>query len=265
MRVRRVQLSSGLRLALGETGSGIPILLAHAWGETHRTFDKLAPVLASHLRLVVPDQRGVGASDKPIDGYSLGQSAADLVELLDVLALPSVFVLGTSSGGYVAQRLCVDYPERVAGLVLVGSPRSLAGAADPFGTMLAKFHDPVTPEDVRSVNGAISLRQPVPASFLADQDRAALSIPRQVWRARYEGLRTAIPPLDTGPVTAPTLLLWGDNDDVLPRSQADALIAEIPDARLVVYQDTGHLVLWEQPERVASDVLSFVEQVTSAD
>ena len=59
-------------------------------------------------------------------------------------------------------------------------------------------------------------------------------------------------------ITAPTLLLWGGGDDLLPRGQADAMIAEIPDARLVVYDDTGHLVLWEQPDRVAADLAAFV-------
>jgi rifampin ADP-ribosylating transferase len=75
-------------------------------------------------------------------------------------------------------------------------------------------------------------------------------------------LLAATPPLDAGRVTIPTLLLWGAADNVLPRSQADALVTAVPGARLVVYEDTGHLVLWEQPERVAADVLSFVAQVT---
>lgn len=264
MITRRVELASGLCLAVGESGSGTPILLVHAWGETHRTFDRLVPHLDQRLRVVVPDQRGVGGSDRPADGYSLDQAAADLVELLDAVELPSALVLGTSSGGYVAQQLCVDHPERVDGLVLVGSPRSLAGPADPFGAVLADMHDPVTPEDVRSINGAITARQPVPAVFRTDQERAALTIPRHVWRASYDGLRAATPPLDTGRITAATLLLWGGGDDLLPRGQADAMIAEIPDARLVVYDDTGHLVLWEQPERVAEHVLAFVAQVTGS-
>jgi rifampin ADP-ribosylating transferase len=262
MVTRRLMLASGLRLVVRDYGSGVPVLLVHAWGETHRSFDGLARLLAPHLRLVVPDQRGVGDSDKPAGGYSLVQAAADLVELLDAMDLPSAFVVGTSSGGYVAQQIGVDHAGRVDGLVLVGSPRSLAGGGDPFGAMLAGLNDPVTPEDVRSMNSAVSFCHPVPADFLADQDRSALTIPRHVWRAVYGGLLAATPPLDAGRITIPTLLLWGAADNVLPRSQADDLVAAIPRARLVVYEDTGHLVLWEQPDRVAADVISLVAEVT---
>ena len=264
MVARRVVLASGLRLVVHQYGSGVPLLLVHAWGETHRSFDRLVPLLAAQLRLVVPDQRGVGGSDKPAVGYSLGQAALDLVELLDVLNLPSVFVVGTSSGGYVAQQIAVAHPSRVHGLVLVGSPRSLAGVGNPFGALLVGLRDPVTADDVRSINGAISLHRPVPLDFLNNQNQLALTIPAQVWREAYAGLLAATPPLDTGDIAVPTLLLWGANDRVLPRSQADALAAEISAARLVVYDDTGHMVLWERPDRVAADVLSFVAAVKTS-
>lgn len=264
MVARRVMLASGLRLVVHEYGSGVPVLLVHAWGETHRSFDRLVPLLAAQLRLVVPDQRGVGSSDKPADGYTLGQAADDLVELLDALNLPSVFVVGTSSGGYVAQQVAVAHPSRVRGLVLVGSPRRLAGVGNPFGALLGGLRDPVTADDVRSINGAISFHAPVPADFLNDQDRSALTIPARVWREAYAGLLDATPPLDTGRIAVPTLLLWGADDSVLPRSQADALTAEISAARLVVYDDTGHMVLWERPNRVAADVLSFVAAVADS-
>ena len=122
MVMRRVRLASGLGLAVHVHGSGIPVLLVHAWGETHQTFDRLVPRLATQLHLVVPDQRGVGDSDKPADGYEIDDAVADLVELLDALGLPSVVVVGTSSGGYIAQKIAVDHPGRVQGLVLIGAP-----------------------------------------------------------------------------------------------------------------------------------------------
>src|SRR5664279_1155913 len=67
MVTRRLMLASGLRLVVRDYGSGVPVLLVHAWGETHRSFDRLVRLLAPHLRLVVPDQRGVGDSDKPAE------------------------------------------------------------------------------------------------------------------------------------------------------------------------------------------------------
>lgn len=259
MAARRVQLASGVHLSVHELGAGPPTLLLHAWGETHRSFDRVVSLLAEHLHVVAPDQRGVGDSDKPAHGYQLADAAADVAGLLDALELASVHLVGTSSGGYVAQQVAVDHPDRVEGLVLVGSPRSLAGGADPFSALLAAMSDPVTADDVRAVNGAIAFRRPVPDEFLVDQDEAALTIPRHVWRAQYRGLLDALPPLDTGSITAPTLVLWGEMDDVLPRGQVESLRADVPQAQLLVYEETGHLVLWEHPGRVAADIITFVQ------
>jgi pimeloyl-ACP methyl ester carboxylesterase len=255
---RRVRLASGLHLGVHEHGAGRPVVLVHAWGETHRTFDGLVPLLAPHARLVIPDQRGVGASDKPSSGYDLEQAGADLVGLMDALELDSAVLLGTSSGGYVAQQVAVDQPARVDGLVLVGSPRSLAGARDPFGEVLAGFHDPVEPADIAAVKAGLALHLAVPDDFLAAQDEAALTIPRHVWLASYHGLLHATPPLDTGSIVAPTLVLWGSADDLLPREQADALLRDVADCRLVV-TGAGHLVLWEVPHAVAEEVRFFLE------
>jgi pimeloyl-ACP methyl ester carboxylesterase len=258
---RRALLASGLHLSVHVRGAGQTVLLVHAWGETNRTFDRLAPMLESHLHLIVPDQRGVGESDKPAEGYSLAQAARDLVELMDALAIPSAVLVGTSSGGYVAQQVAVDYPHRVDALVLAGSPADLSAAGDPFGDVLSGFHDPVTLEDVRAVNGSFSTHRRIPDDFLAAQDEAALTIPRHVWRGVYRGLFDARAPLAAGAVQVPALVLWGADDDLLPPSQADTLAAGLPRGRVIRYPDTGHLVLWERPERVAADVLDLAASV----
>lgn len=82
-------------------------------------------------------------------------------------------------------------------------------------------------------------------------------------RDTFNGLITARPPNDAGTIAAPTLIIWGDRDELLTQEQEEALAAAIPVSRLVVYEDTGHLVLWEQPERVASDLITFVESLHS--
>lgn len=257
--MRRIALTTGVEIAVHEHGEGVPVLLLHAWGETHRTFDRLLPLLPSTWHLVVPDQRGAGRSSKPADGYSLRDGAADMTALLDALGIETCWLLGTSSGGYLAQQLAVEQPARVRGLVLVGSPSKLHRPPPPaISESLAAFHDPVTRADVDALNGALPLHRPVPAGFLEDQLTAALSIPRYAWQASLDGLVRAVPPIDCGRIGARTLILWGDEEDVLPASQAGELLAAIEDSRLVVYEGTGHLVLWEQPERVAEDVTAFI-------
>jgi rifampin ADP-ribosylating transferase len=255
--MRVVTLADGLRLAVRDRGTGPPVLLLHAWGETHRAFDRLVELLPDRLRILVPDQRGVGRSDKPLQGYGIQDAAADMVGLLDVLDLPAAWVVGSSSGGYVAQQVAASHPERVLGLALVGSPRSLFGI-DPLGAVLDGFHDPVTTADLAALNGFLALPDTIPRDFLALQDAAALTIPRHVWLAGYRGLIEATPPTESGAIAAPTLVLAGADDEILGPAQAVELATAIPASRLVVYERTGHFVLWERPDRVARDLVGFV-------
>jgi rifampin ADP-ribosylating transferase len=83
-------------------------------------------------------------------------------------------------------------------------------------------------------------------------------MPAYVWREALAGLVTARPPTDMATITAPTLIVWGARDELLTREHQQALAAAIPASQLVVYSGTGHLVLWEQPERVARDLTAFV-------
>ncbi len=257
--MRRIALATGVELAVHEYGEGVPVLLLHAWGETHRTFDRLVPLLPDTMHLVVPDQRGVGDSSKPVDGYSLQQAAQDVVALLDALGLDASWLVGASSGGYLAQQVAVDRPERVLGMVLVGSPSNLQLPLPvSFVELLSGFHEPVTRGDMHAINAAFTLHSPVPESFIEDQMRAALTISKHVWRATIEGLLEAVPPVDCGTMRVPTLILWGREEDILPAGQVSELQGAIDGSRVVTYEGTGHLVLWEQPVRVAEDVTAFI-------
>ena len=257
--MRRIPLATGVELAVHEFGAGEPVLMLHAWSETHRSFQRLVPLLPRTWHLIVPDQRGVGDSAQPDTGYALTDFAADTVGLLDALGLHSAWLVGTSSGGYVAQQVAVDHPSRVRGLVLIGSPADLQR---PLPVALAEaldsFHDPMTRDDIGRLNRMLGGQHRIPADFLDDMDTAALTIPARVWKEWLAGLFAAEPPIRQGRISRPTLLLWGGADEVLPAEQLDTLRAAIDEVTVRIYEGTGHLVLWEQPERVAADVRAFV-------
>lgn len=206
------------------------------------------------------DQRGHGDSGKPKVGYFLEEAAGDIVAFMDGARIASAVLVGSSSRGYVAQQVAVTTPQRVAGLVLVGSARDLQGRP-PFAEEIGQPSDPLDAAWVRQSLSWFPRFHQVPQWSIDDRVRDGVCIPAMVWRDTLHGLITARPPTDVGTIAAPTLIIWGDRDELLTREQEEALAAAIPVSRLVVYEDTGHLVLWEQPERVASDLISFVESL----
>ena len=256
---QKVRLGTGLTVPYVAQGdqSGVPVVLLHAWGESLGSFDRLLPLLPATIHALAMDQRGHGAADKPADGYTLLDLADDVVAFLDAIGLTSAALLGSSSGGYVAQQVAVRTPDRVTGLVLVGSPRSLRGRP-PFADEVDRLTDPIDRAWVKASLDWFPRFHDIPDWYVEDRVDDGVRMPASVWRESMNGLCTAVPPTETGTITAPTLIIWGDRDGLLSRDDEEALSAAIPGSRLIVYDDTGHLVLWEQPERVANDLTAFV-------
>src|SRR4051794_22501339 len=112
---RTVRLGTGVDICYLAQGdpSGVPVLLLHAWGESSGSFDRLTPLLPPTIRALAMDQRGHGYSEKPAEGYSLTAFADDVMGFMDAMGLRSMVLVGSSSGGYVAQQVAVSSPERV--------------------------------------------------------------------------------------------------------------------------------------------------------
>jgi pimeloyl-ACP methyl ester carboxylesterase len=259
-----VRLGTGLTVSYVAQGdrSGVPVVLLHAWGESLGCFDRLLPLLPATIHAMAMDQRGHGAADKPAAGYTLPDVADDVVAFLDAVGLTSTVLLGSSSGGYVAQQVAVRSPDRVNGLVLVGSPRSLRGRPS-FADEVGRLADPVDRAWVKASLEWFPRFHDIPDWYVEDRVDDGVRMPASVWRKSLNGLCTAVPPTETGTITAPTLIIWGERDGLLSRDDEEALAAAIAGSQLTVYDDTGHLVLWEQPERVANDLTDFVKGLSA--
>jgi rifampin ADP-ribosylating transferase len=259
--VRILRLSTGITVPCLVQGraDARPLLLLHAWGESRGSFDRLVPRLTG-FRVYAPDLRGQGDADKPAGGYSLAEQAGDAAAILDALNVQRAFVLGSSSGGYVAQQLAVGHPERVAALVLVGSPLSLR-ARPAFADEVDRLTDPVDEDWVRTSLSWFPLLHEVPRGFIEDRVQDGVRMPAHAWKSILDGLCAATPPTESGTIHAPTLILWGAHDGLLPRRHQEALAARIAGAELKVYPDVAHLVLWECPEQVAADATAFLSSV----
>jgi len=261
--LKSVGLPNQVELPYAEQGdpSGVPVLLLHAIADSWHTFELLLAHLPNHIHAFALTQRGHGDASRPGAGYRVRDFAADLVAFMNAIQLETAVIVGGSSGGLVARRFAIDYPERTLGLVLMGSPTSLRdklGMQELWDSTISKLSDPVAPGFVREF-AASTLAQPVPQTFFETIVQENLKVPAFVWRATFEGLMADDSFGELHTIKAPTLIIWGDQDTILAISDQEALAAAIPGSRLVVYAGAGHAFYWEKPDHVASDLVAFIE------
>jgi steroid delta-isomerase-like uncharacterized protein len=182
---------------------------------------------------------------------------------MDELHLDAAVIVGGSSGGFVARRFAIDHPERAMGLVFLGSPATLRdkpSVQEMWDSTISELRDPISPDFVREFAEG-TLTRPVPRVFLETIVQENLKAPARVWRATFEGLLDDDSLEELHKIGAPTFIVWGDQDTILPRSDQEALAAAIPGSRLLVYPGAGHAFYWEDPGRVASDLAAFVAEL----
>jgi pimeloyl-ACP methyl ester carboxylesterase len=242
-----------------------PLVLLHGITDSGLSFEPVMAHLPGSLRVLAPTQRGHGDASAP-DSYRLVDFAADLESFLDEVGLERVVLVGHSMGAAVAQRFAIDHPERISGLVLVGGFAAFGRnpACIEFGaTMLAPLTDPLNPAFVREFQEG-TLARPLPEAVLNGIVAESLKVPARVWKAAWAGLLEADLTPDLARITAPTLLVWGDRDDMSLRTEQEILHRSIPTVRLVIFEGAGHAPHWEEPERFASVVSDFVSALKPA-
>ena len=118
-----VELSTGVMLPYVEQGdhAGVPVMLLHGFTDSWRSFEPVLPHLPASIRAFALTQRGHGDADRPATGYLFGDFAADVAAFMDAVGIAQAVIVGTSMGSSVAQRFAIDFPERVLGLVLMGT------------------------------------------------------------------------------------------------------------------------------------------------
>jgi len=245
--------------------SGAPLVLLHAVADSWRTFELVLPHLPPSIRVFALTQRGHGDASKPERGYGIRDFADDLAAFMDAVGLEAAVIVGGSSGGFAARRFAIDHPERTLGLALLGSPLTLGdkpAVREMFDSTIAALTDPIDSAFVREFAES-TLVQPIPQAFLGTIVAESLKVPARVWKAVFEGLLEDDSAKELDRIKAPTLIVWGDKDTILPRSDEEATAAAIPNSRLVVYEGVGHSCYWEEPQRIAADLAAFVESIVN--
>ncbi len=255
-----VRLSTGVRLHYLAQGdpAGRPVILLHGITDSWFSFSRVLPGISKAHRVYALDLPGHGESDRPADGYAPRDMAADVIAFMDALGIRRATLVGHSMGSFVAQQAALAAPERIAGLVLIGSATTVRNEVTlELQAAMASLPNPV-PADFAMEFQASTVHQPVPEDFLIRVVAESRKVPARVWRAALAGLLETERYAGLGGSGMPALLIWGDRDGMFSRSEQEALVAALPIASLRVYRETGHAPHWERPEEVVRDLERFL-------
>jgi pimeloyl-ACP methyl ester carboxylesterase len=233
------------------------VVLLHAAMSSLKRFYAWVPLLARHLRVVRIDMRGHGDSETPpLDrDLSMDRFAQDVIELLDRLALGRVHVSGSSAGGYVAQWLAINHPQRVGKLALFSSTPGLRYARPEMH--VERWPITIRAKGVDGLLGDTLAARVDPAKVDAGFIRWMVEEAKGMDREFTARVLAMMARLDIGPrvhqIAAPTLIVVPGSDTVCSAEGYEAL-RRIPDHRWVVYEGLAHNVTNAVPERCATDL-----------
>jgi pimeloyl-ACP methyl ester carboxylesterase len=257
--------SDGARIAYETRGDGPPLVLVHGLAYDRFGWGRLPDLLAERFRVVLVDNRGVGESDAPEGPYTVAQLAGDVLAVLDDAGIERTSLLGVSLGGYIAQELALTAPQRLERLILcsaapggpkaVPMPQSTQDVFARYPTMEREAGLRMFAENSLGERGVRELPELVEEIFRYRLEHAP-SV--QAWAAQATAGATYDSYDRIGGISVPTLVVHGGADVVVDPRNAELLGSLIPGACVEIVPDRGHLLVWEDSERVARLVTEFL-------
>lgn len=249
-------------------GEGKPLVLISGLGYSNWQWHKMVPLLAEKFKVIIFDNRGVGQSDKPAGPYTAQMLAQDTVGLLDALNIEKAVIVGHSMGGFIAQALALDFPQRVEKLILCSTnfggpnhvpvtPEAMKVLSDVSSDALTRFKNGLavstapgwSEKNPAMIEEWIQWRVANPIEPVSYQAQLAIGLGLMPTAAAFE---EKLPRLNV-----PTLILFGAHDKVVPPANADLLSKKIAGSTVVIFPDAGHFFPIEIPEAASRAIKDF--------
>lgn len=249
----------GMELHYERGGSGEPLLLIQGMSGTHVSWgEPFRSALEESFDVVAFDNRGIGLSERIEEPFTIAEMAADTAELLDRLEIESAHVVGISMGGMIAQELALAHPGRLRSLTLgctyCGGEGSRLMPRENAEKLAAGLASGDRDQAIRA-----SYEVNLSPAFRADEDvyaafhAMAIEVPaaKKVIELQLQAIFGHDTSGRLGEIAAPTLIVHGTVDGVLPFGNGEQIASLMPQARLESLEDVGHMFWWEQPQRSA--------------
>ena len=222
-------------------GEGEPVVFVHGLSGSTLWWARNVPAVAERYRIYLVDLPGFGTMRRSRRRFVLGETASWLSGWMEAVGLQRAHLVGHSMGGYLSVRLAASRPELVSRLALV-APAGVYAGRSMLGHLVPLL---------------LAARYATPA-FMPVLVRDALRMgPITLWRAARDLLAEDVRG-DLHKIQAPTLLLWGENDSLIPPAVGDILRREIPDARLLLLRGAAHVPMYDQPAEFDAALLAFL-------
>jgi 3-oxoadipate enol-lactonase len=261
--------NQGAKIYWDEQGQGEPVLLIMGLAYPSQMWYRTRPLLASRHRTLAFDNRGIGRSDVPQGPYPIAVMASDVAAVLDAAGIESAHVFGVSMGGMIAQEFTLQYPARVRSLILgctaAGGPTAVR--AEPDAIQMLMNREKMSPEQAAEASVPF-IYYPKTPRVRIDEDIAV----RRPWfpsaagyAAQLQGILGWESYSRINQIVAPTLVIHGESDRLIPPGNANLIAERIPGAKLVMIPHASHLFLTDQTEVSHHAILQFLnEQAGSA-
>ena len=266
-----VSATDGTRIHYEVTGrvGRTPVLMIQGLGASKNAWNLQRIAMATRFRIISFDNRGAGRSDKPTEPFTLEQMADDAIAVLDAAGVETAHVVGASMGGVISQIVAVKYPQRVRSLTLVCTAcrnhpwrqellQSWAKTAEEKGMI------EVGKEAAQWVMSPRSFRRLVPA-FTWMGPLAALR-PRHSFVSQIHAIldtrEDLVDQLST--ITAPTMVIVGNQDILTPRGDSEEIAERIPNAELVVISGAAHGLMMEHSSTFNKILIEFLQRTELA-
>lgn len=247
-----------------------PLVLIGGWASYRWIWFRQVPTFKEKYKCIVFDNRGAGKSSKPDYPYTIEMFAADTVGLMNALDIENAHILGISMGGLIAQQIVISYPEKVRSLIIssshFGGPNQIPMDDKTMALLIA------LPTETLSKEQAMEMRLQATFSpqFLQENrdmmeqiDTWAGKHPTPVFAQVHQSSATGAfnAESELKKITAPTLILHGNNDRAVPTKNGELLAESISTSKLKIIEDASHFVIIEKYEEFNSEVMKFIDEV----
>jgi len=262
--IKTARLPNGVYLQYAEQGifTGTAVIFLHGIGDSWHSFEPVLKALPENIHAFAVSLRGHGDSEKPATGYTINHFATDVDQFIKVKELKSVYVVGHSMGGMVAQQFVLDHPQLTKGMVLIDSDANFNDnpGMPGFFQQALKLDGPIDRKFMDEFQRT-TLAKPIDPDYYNLLVSEGMKVPAGVFKSSFAGMMQADFRDELKNIKVPALIFWGNKDNICSIKDEEQLLRDIPHAKFMIYENTGHALHWEEPARFTNALTSFIKSI----